>query len=107
MEILNELKRKNSEYLLGVIVGKYVLSIQASDLHYSIPRKKLDNLNDYSKFELAIINEKGFLNIGKSSVFRKFPKYAELKMYRSGKDYIFAFVPIELINELYLYLKNK
>jgi hypothetical protein len=56
-----QLVRRTSEFDLKgqrrykrLIIGKFALSIQASEIHYSRPRKTLDDPTLYERFELAL-----------------------------------------------------
>jgi len=108
MEIIDELNAQvrpesSPEYLKAIPCGKYRLSIQASEYHYCVPRKTLYNMEDYSKMEFAIFNQGGWFNFRKSRVIRKFPRWEELQQY-ANNSIVFGYVPVELINEFYLYL---
>jgi hypothetical protein len=117
MEIIKELqKQENMEdykddnrVLNSIKAGKYKLSIQGSNSAYSSPRITLP-VECYSKMELAIFNNKGWLcYLRKSKVLKKFPKYNELLDRVDGinsKAPVFGYVSINLLNELYLYLIN-
>lgn len=117
MEIITELAKQkyaNSQsdqlrMFKGIRVGKYHLSIQASLWHYCIPRRTL-TVDKYSSMELGIfkVNRSGLLNIKRSNVIKNFSRYSELLNTASGgKDHpVYAFVPVDLINDLYLYLKS-
>ena len=72
------------------------LSVQASAMHYCIPREYVD-LNQYTHFELGVIIEDSLAY--NYSILKDFPRYKELESYY---DYgIFAYVPKDLINDLY------
>lgn len=77
----------------------YHLSVQASALHYSTPRAFVP-LEDYSAFEVALIH-KGELSSFKK-VLKKFPRKDELNMDES----VLGYVPKDLVNDIYLYLKK-
>ena len=91
----------------AIVVGDYNLSIQASKFHYCTPRKNLRNAGDYSRMELAIISNFP-IGIGLSA----FPKLKELKELCDGdfepdsKYLIFGYVPVALLNDLYLHFKE-
>ena len=114
LQVIEELKRvniSNKNYLLNrIYAGKYILSIQGSQNHYSSPRLFCD-LEEYSSMEMAIFKKNGdWLYTTKSSTIRAFKKYDELITHSNGGGHecsVFAYVPIELINELYIYLKTK
>lgn len=116
MEIIKELKKQesaksNKDYrmLKSVNAGDYRLSVQGSEASYCMPRRTL-NLDDYSSMEIAIFNIKGaFININRSSVIKKFKRYDELLERAdaiNSKYPVYGYVPIDLINDLYLFLLN-
>tara|TARA_Y100000590_G_scaffold148836_1_gene170993 strand:+ start:4087 stop:4458 length:372 start_codon:yes stop_codon:yes gene_type:complete len=88
----------------SIEAGKYRLSCQGSESHYCSPREYL-SIDRYNSLEVAVFNSKGkMINIAKSSVLRKFPQYDELLEYSDG--YILAWLPVELLDKLFNYLKN-
>lgn len=95
--------------LQPIKAGKYVLSIQASDYHYCMPKKSLP-VDKYTCFEIAIFNKKGsFVSINRSKVFKEFNRYSELLERISGVNSsaaVYAYVEVDLLNDLYLFLKD-
>ena len=78
------------------------LSVQASYGHYCSPRKTLLNLEDYRSMEFALMDKEGnFTSV--SEILPDFPKLEEIEEYR---DTVYAYVPVNLINELYKALKS-
>lgn len=72
------------------------LSVQASSMHYCTPRAYID-LDKYTHFEMAIIWKD--IMSDDYDMMEDFPRYEELKeCYSYG---IFAYVPKDLINDLY------
>ena len=116
MELIRELKKQKnansiSEFrkLDAVKAGKYKMSVQGSEGHYCSPRKTLNPM-DYSEMELALFNKKGWLHITKSNVMKSFPRYRELLERSDGvnSNYpVFGYVPVDLLNDLYLFLNQK
>jgi len=49
-----ELTRIGEEFFEPVIIGNFKISIQASQWHYSKPRKTLASSNDYTDFEVSL-----------------------------------------------------
>lgn len=97
------------QYNIGFRICKWLkindelsLSIQASNMHYCIPKGFID-LDKYTHFELAlIVNDTLSYN---TSILKGFDKYNKLMEYY---DYgIFAYVDKELLEELYIYCKEK
>lgn len=106
-------KRTNSSFLGlnsdsrifdAVKAGNYYISCQGSAGHYCYPRTLLP-IDKYSSLEVAVYNNKRkIINIAKSSVLKKFPQYSELLECNDGN--ILGWVEINLLNNLYKYLKN-
>ena len=115
MEVIQELKKQeaanaNDDYrrLKAIKAGKYKMSIQGSTSAYCSPRKTLP-IEYYDRMELALFNKKGWLHITRSSVLRAFPRYSELLESAEGVNSaapVFAYVPLDLINDLYVYLNG-
>ena len=115
MELITELQKQenaksNSEYrnLDAVRAGKYKMSVQGSNGHYCSPRKTLP-VEDYADMELALFNKKGWLHITRSSVLKAFPRYNELLERADGVNSsapVFVYVPVDLLNDLYVYLNG-
>ena len=80
---------------------EYELSIQASEMHYCIPRAFVP-LNEYTHFELALIcRDRLTRNV---DLLEDFNKKHKLLEHQEGT--IYTYVPKELVQELYDYLKN-
>ena len=90
-----------------VKAGNYNMSVQGSSTHYCTPRESI-LIDYYLNLELAIFNKKGWFDATKSSVLKGFGRYSELiERYECmGKNSVFSYVPTDLINDLYLYLKG-
>jgi len=88
----------------AVKAGNYYLSCQGSGGHYCYPRTLLP-IDKYSSLEVAVYNNKRkMINISRSSVLRKFPHYSKLLECSDGS--ILSWVDINLLNDLYKYLKD-
>lgn len=103
-----EIDRREYRCLEAIKAGNYYLSVQGSNGHYCSPREAL-NPDQYFSMELAIFNKnKDWFNISLSSIIRKFPRYKELMERADGKwsghTIVFGYVPVDLINDLYIYL---
>ena len=115
MEFIKELKEKGERYQehrsFGAIkAGNYEISIQASMYHYCHPRKTLDK-TEYSSMEIAVFNKKGWINYPrKSKVLRAFKRFNELLEradgLESGGTVVYGWVDVDLINDLFLYLRQ-
>jgi len=104
------------EYQLfkSIDAGKYTLSVQGSTGAYCSPRYELPP-HSYSSMEIAIFKDDKWLNVAKSSVLRSFPRFSELKERADGwfpnkggcaGAVVFGYVPVDLIEDLYIYLKS-
>ena len=115
MELIKELQKQenaksNSKYrkLDAVKAGKYKMSVQGSNGYYCSPRTTLP-IEDYSHMELALFNKEGWLHITRSSVFKAFTRYNELIERADGVNSsatVFGYVPVDLLNDLYVYLNE-
>tara|TARA_R110000796_G_scaffold126793_10_gene241841 strand:+ start:322 stop:675 length:354 start_codon:yes stop_codon:yes gene_type:complete len=116
MEFIKTITENKNNYGLSIIdaieVGVYRLSIQASKLHYCSPRENLD-LNLYTSMELGLWKTKDnteSIILGEDKNLLAFPRFDELKKYiETTLDTgfaVFGYVPVDLLNDLYLYLKN-
>lgn len=112
-EIINQLTphKTSPSYQIfeSVPCGRYRLSVQGSSGHYCTPREVLPP-QYYVSMEVAIFNKnREWLRVPRSSTLRAFPRYAELRSHADGigNPYcVFGYVPIDLINDLYLYLRK-
>lgn len=115
MELIRELQKQenaksNNDYRMldAVKAGKYKMSVQGSTTHYCSPRKTLP-VEDYELMELALFNKKGWLHITRSDVLKAFPRYNELLERADGVNSsapVFGYVPVDLLNDLYVYLNG-
>ena len=83
------------------INDEYYLSIQCGEGKYSIPRINV-NLEEYTHFEIAFIYE-GSLSDSHNKLLEGFKRKEELQKYQEGT--VYPFVPKDLIEDLYKYLK--
>jgi len=79
------------------------LSVQAGASLYSVPRKTLVDLKEYSHMEFAVIKNNNLVNV--SEVIEDIGLIDKLEVYYDGA--VYAFVPVELIEKLYLLLSQK
>jgi hypothetical protein len=115
MELIKELQKQEHANSTGehrnlgrINAGKYKMSIQGSGFHYCSPRETLP-VDLYTSMELALFNKKGWLHINRSKVLKAFPRYNELCERVDSLNSscpVFGWVPIDLLNDLYLYLKK-
>jgi len=114
MELIKELQKQkdansnNYRVLNAVKCGKYSMSVQGSTTHYCAPRITLP-VEDYALMELALFNKKGWLNITRSKILKAFPRYNELLERADGVNSsapVFGYVPVDLLNDLYVYLNG-
>lgn len=57
-----ELTRIGEEFFEPIIMGDFKISIQASQWHYSNPRKNLASSNDYSDFEVSLVYQNEYID---------------------------------------------
>jgi hypothetical protein len=60
--------------------------------------------------ELAIFRRGRWLRLNRSKVLREFPRWNELSERADGfgsRCPVFGYVPVDLIDDLYLYLRNR
>lgn len=115
MEVLQKLKEINQgvrakfDINNALDLGDYKLSIQGSKYHYCTPREGV-NIDLYSSMEIAIIDSDGDMrDVLEDIFFFDFKRRKELHTYIDGEDCgcVYGYVPVDLINDLYLYLKFK
>jgi hypothetical protein len=117
MELINELAKQSaaensSEFRMftAVKAGRYSLSVQGSEGHYCSPRKTLPP-SLYSDMELAIFSKGDWFRISRNKKIKAFPRYNELIERADGsvaqKVCVFGYVSVNLLNDLYLYLKSE
>lgn len=92
-----------------IILGKYELSIQCGVTGYSNPRETLDDISKYESMEIGI-SYKGdnyFCGIDISTIkdFDHFDRKEELLSYKDS-DGIFGFVPLDLVDAFFIYLRD-
>lgn len=88
-----------------IFIGNVELSIQASFCHHCSSRKTLKDINMYDTFEVALIGENKL-------VIDTLKDYADFNAFNSeavcnAGIFIFSNVPKELIEKVYLKLKEK
>ena len=115
MELIKELQKQenaksNNDYRMldAVKAGKYKMSVQGSTTHYCSPRTTLP-VEDYALMELALFNKRGWLHIKRSKTLKAFPRYNELLERADGVNSsapVFGYVPVDLLNDLYIYLNG-
>ena len=106
MSFINELKIVEEFYGYRFcewidINDEYCLSIQCGKGKYSIPRENV-SLNEYTHFEIAFIYE-GKISTGHNKLLEGFNRKEELQECCEGS--IYAYVPKDLIEDLYNYFK--
>lgn len=120
LNLLLDLKERNEETSLprydgGVMIHRMIrhldldfpdhkLSVQASEYHYCHPRQTIE-LENYESYEIAMLNvvTGDFIDI--CFEHPNFPYCEELSSCYEGT--VYAYVPIEIVAELYDYLKKE
>jgi hypothetical protein len=77
------------------------LSLQASWGHYCKPRKTLETYEAYAAWEFALIRNGYFVTV--SEVLPNFSELTEIEKYEQS---VYANVPTELVEKLYLALRD-
>lgn len=82
------------------------LSIQASCMHFNKPRKTLEDLNEYTHWEVSLFNDRKYLKV--TDVLPDFRSLAEIELYNKGVETLnlYANIPTDLVEELYIDLKK-
>jgi hypothetical protein len=78
-------------------IGDLSLSIQASWGHYCTPRRTLNNLDEYSTMEFAIIQDDGEF----ATVSEVLPTFSRLDEIEEYENTVYGYVPVDLIEQLY------
>lgn len=73
------------------------ISIQASYGHYCLPRKTLQDINDYTAMEFALMDGKG----GFLTVTDVLPSFSRIKEIEEHCDTVYSYVPVDLIDDLF------
>lgn len=77
--------------------GDVSLSIQASYGHYCTPRKTLNELVNYSSMEFALIRNGEFIRV--QDILPDLPRLNEIEEHW---DTVYGYVPVDLIEEIYI-----
>ena len=87
-------------------VGKYFLSIQASEVHYCIPRKSLKDMFDYMAMEVGIFDEdSNWCDLEYDSFF---DDWKDREIFLNQYDgMVGAYIPIWLLQSLYDYIESR
>ncbi|MGU9123139.1 hypothetical protein ACV3YD_15005 [Clostridium perfringens] len=91
--------------LKRIYIGDYELSIQASEYHYSTPRKNLSNLFDYETMEVAVFKSEVWVNVAKDSFFNEWSERHEFLESYDGM--VAAYIPIKMIQSFCNYIEEK
>lgn len=73
------------------------LSVQASSGHYCHPRKRLENLAEYTHMEFALLDDRGFISV--ADILPEFENLAEIQEHFDGD--VYSYVPVGLIEQVY------
>ena len=90
----------------AIPIGKFALSVQASQYHYCSPRKTLP-LGKYDTMEIAIFEKEKWIQPHTDERFKHFSRLNELlQQYEEGEYAVGAYIPIDLIQDLCNYLEK-
>lgn len=94
------------DHFYPIITGAYELSIQGSRTHYSTPRARVLPI-DYTSMELQInYRDGGKVHLDTCVAVQEFPDKDRLFDRKEPESNVFGWVPVKLINELYLHLSK-
>jgi hypothetical protein len=84
--------------------GNFSLSVIAGEYYYSTPRTDLDDVNDYTKFELAIFSKEGtwatYLQLKEAGAFDIIGDTGEYSEESESNINVFGWVDVAIIAEL-------
>lgn len=104
------IKGREDRYFHPIKTRNYLLSIQASDVHYCEPRRILDDIRLYKTWEIAIINnnKNEWVNIKYDEVDKEF--FSKWKLYDEFVErydgMVAGYIETETVQSLYDFLKN-
>lgn len=101
-DVLSKKIKVNPILREGIVIGDYVLSIQASNFHKCEPAKSNLDLYDYKEMELCIYKNHKAVNVLEDKFFNNWKDKKELDEHYDLDFYIY--VPINLIQSLYEYI---
>lgn len=85
-------------YFHPIKMGRFTLSIQASEYHYSEPRENGLPPKDYERFEVALFFDEEWVKFRKWKLYYRGP-WME---FHEGLDIgVFAYMPTNLVQKLY------
>jgi HD superfamily phosphohydrolase len=96
--------RNKNKQLKGIVIkhfeplkyNVFTVSIQASAGNYCTPRESLEDVRQYKEMEFAVMHNNEFIRV--SDILPTFTKLNEIeKHYKT----VYAYVPVELIQELF------
>lgn len=80
-----------------IAIGNFRISIQASDIHYSNPRRVLKDVYDYSDFEVALFEKGKWIFPSRDNRFADFSIWADEWL----RTCIFPYMPVADVQKLY------
>lgn len=80
-----------------------ILSVQASMAHYSTPKKNVP-VEEYEAFEVTLTKKGAFVAV--EDIVKDHAIIEAFKPYKTSGKGAYPFVPAEVIEQLYLYLKK-
>lgn len=83
-------------------VGRFTLSIQASEHHYSKPRKDGLSPKDYTHWEVALFYNDDWVKFRKWKLYYRGPW---MKFHEGTDSGVFAYMPTEIVQKLYERIK--
>lgn len=89
----------------SILIGSYRLSIIAHRFSYCTPRDTLRDLKDYTAMEMALLQDSKFVSLN-DPILLNFPLWSQLGDCLCDEYAIFGYVPVEIIQQFYEYLKD-
>ena len=122
MELFKLLKRKGEIWHMhgesylpnfeAIDVGPYRISVQASKGHYCSPRQNFLEAEEYDSMEILVYYKGSNIDIWKRKFWVDFLKHAPefahsgFYQYENYASHPIGWVPVSVINKLYLFLKD-
>lgn len=103
-EVLKARGKENCIVRRGIIIGDFVLSIQASSFHKCTPEKNLP-IMQYTEMELCLYRNHIPVDIENDEFFKDWEFKDQMEQYHDIDFY--NFVPVEILQSLYEYVTRK
>lgn len=106
-EIKHSLYLEPYRLFKGIDIGRFTISIQASQNHYCTPRHTLNDIYKYEDMEIAIFEKDKWIQPHTDIRFKNFNRLDELlDRYEEGNIAVGGYVPVNLIQDLCNFLEK-